>query len=493
MFQRTRRLSAVFLSALTIALVVAVGECGSAWANQEPNSQVPHWSVVSPPAIGPDGTIYVLASVGDVHLVEHPDKGEYWTSKSEHNYLYAVEPDGTQRWRSALGSGEHPPSAEFSPKIGPSGIVYVSVNRNLYAVGSNGALKWKFPFAGEPGGPPYCGRKWKFSSSENFPGDPLWLDFGANGAIYFCASNLVYALNPNGTLKWKKSTQATPMVGPDGTVYVTAGNLLYAVNPDGTQKWSSALGKGQVRALRSPQLKSGSPWTIYVVGSDNLYAVARNGAEKWKFPFTGSPDSLQLGPDGTIHFYEGKVLYALNPEGTLKWKFESKFYIYSGSRIGLDGVVYLADQGGVDVEGVGGCTGGKIYAVKPDGTLKWGFPSPGSGVGSGANSEYCPDAHAWEIKALSADGTLYVEEYVGNYGGDVAAIGPGGSEQWHFGAGNFSVAFGADGTIYVADNLQTPCCDPPTGTIYALTPSGNQKWRFDRLCVGNYSECPAGK
>jgi outer membrane protein assembly factor BamB len=352
MFQRTRRLSAVFLSALTIALVAEVGECGSAWANQEPNSPVPHWSVLSSPAVGPDGTIYVLTSVGDVHLVEHPDQGGYWTSKSEHNYLYAVEPDGTQRWRSALGSGEHSPSAEFPPQIGPSGIVYASVNRYLYAVDSNGARKWKFPFAGEPSGQPYCGRKWRFSSSENFPGDPLWLDFGSNGAIYFCASNLVYALNPNGTLRWKKSTQATPMVGPDGTVYVTAGNFLCAINSDGTQKWSLAVGRGQIRALRSPQLKSGSPWTIYVVGSDNLYAVAGNGAEKWKFPFTGSLDSLQLGPDGTIHFYEGKVLYALNPDGTLKWKFKSKLYIYSGPRVGLDGAVYLA--GGGEVEGVGG-------------------------------------------------------------------------------------------------------------------------------------------
>lgn len=73
------------------------------------------------------------------------------------------------------------------------------------------------------------------------------------------------------------------------------------------------------------------------------------------------------------------------------------------------------------------------------------------------------------------------------------AVGPDGSEKWHFGAGEFSAVVGADGTIYVSDNLRGPCCDPPTGTIYALTPSGNQKWRFDRLCVGNYSECPAGK
>jgi outer membrane protein assembly factor BamB len=130
MFQRTRRLSAVFLTALIIALVGEVGECGSACANQEPSSEVPHWSIVSRPAVGPDDTIYVLGSIGDIHPPDDPERNGGWTYGPGSNYLYAVKPDGTQRWSFTLGGGEI--GELFPPKIGPSASVYVTDNHNLY-------------------------------------------------------------------------------------------------------------------------------------------------------------------------------------------------------------------------------------------------------------------------------------------------------------------------------------------------------------------------
>jgi outer membrane protein assembly factor BamB len=98
MLQRARRLSACL-----IAIVAFVGGLS---ANQKPNSEVSHWSVVSRPALGPDGTIYVLGSVGDVHHPDDPERSGGSIYGPGGNYLYAVKPDGTQRWSFTLGSSE---------------------------------------------------------------------------------------------------------------------------------------------------------------------------------------------------------------------------------------------------------------------------------------------------------------------------------------------------------------------------------------------------
>jgi outer membrane protein assembly factor BamB len=50
--------------------------------------------------------------------------------------------------------------------------------------------------------------------------------------------NGLYAINPDGTLKWHFPADISgnsPAIGPDGTIYITEDfDNLYAVNPDGT-------------------------------------------------------------------------------------------------------------------------------------------------------------------------------------------------------------------------------------------------------------------
>jgi outer membrane protein assembly factor BamB len=52
----------------------------------------------------------------------------------------------------------------------------------------------------------------------------------------------LYAINPDGTLKWRYGTysyvHSSPAIGSDGTIYVGSwDNYLYAINPNGTLKW----------------------------------------------------------------------------------------------------------------------------------------------------------------------------------------------------------------------------------------------------------------
>ena len=74
---------------------------------------------VTSPAIESDGTIYV---------------------GSQDNNLYAINPDGSQKWAFKTGNGVH-----GSPTIGSDGTIYVgSWDQYLYAIKPDGKRKWRF-------------------------------------------------------------------------------------------------------------------------------------------------------------------------------------------------------------------------------------------------------------------------------------------------------------------------------------------------------------
>ena len=75
------------------------------------------------------------------------------------------------------------------------------------------------------------------------------------------------------------------------------------------------------------------------------------------------------------------MLYALNPDGSLKWSYQTGGEVYSSPAIGADGTVY-----------VGSCDG-KVYALNPDGSLKWSYTTGDS---------------VYSSPAIGADGTVYV-------------------------------------------------------------------------------------
>lgn len=514
MFRLAGRVSACLIVALAAALMA---RHGGLCANQETNSLPQHWSIISAPLLGPDGTTYLLASLGEVRWQRQPENGFMaWTAGPGQDYLYALKPHGTQKWRFALGGRK----TAWALKIGPSGTVYVADNNELYAIDSKGACKWEFPYHGESG----------------------WLDFGPDGTIYLAVGNLlpershddellfdargplgpervVYALKSDGTQKWKMrwvfpwpaasgAIGGPPMVGPDGTLYLTSWNLhlLYAVTPEGKQKWSLAPGVGGIRGLRSPKVTIGSPWAIYVVGGiGSLYAVAPDGAEKWKFPFTGPPDSLDFGPDGTVYVplnaaKERPCVYALKPDGTRMWRFDAPGGI-DGVRAGPKGAVYVVGGGrgspdwpqpymslnGAETQNH---PGGELYALNSDGTLRWELPCR-------ADSRQCRGAQTqpdgslewhgpWDaalfalhVLTLGLDDSLYVKQYFAQNGrGSVVAVGPDGEAKWQFGEGDLSLAVGTDGTIFVAENILAFLSSPSRGSLYALTPGGAQKWGF---------------
>ena len=185
--------------------------------------------VATSPAIGTDGTIYV---------------------GSDDSFLYALNPNGTQKWSYRLGD----PIVD-APTVGADGTIYVGSSfTELWAFTSDGVLRW------------CCRRSGGTASSPAVASD---------GTIYIASGlGTLDAFNPSGTLRWSCSTGApvtsSPAIGGDGIVYVGCHDYkLYAINPEGTVKWSYKTGAA---VTSSPAI--GRDETLYVGSLDRkLYAI----------------------------------------------------------------------------------------------------------------------------------------------------------------------------------------------------------------------------
>jgi outer membrane protein assembly factor BamB len=357
-----------------------------------------------------------------------------------------VPPDGP-KWIFPSPGG--PRGFTSSIAVGDDGLIYAGTAQNSdfmtdKARGHSGVL-----FALSPGG-----RKvWQYDSQS---GSPLicMIESGplltADGRIIFGKDDgHVYALNKHGRVLWDLAADdaftpgkyddneqfiPSPVLGPDNTLYAVShfGNVY-------DSRTISALKKiPQLKAIIDRYGIKGVDRPVW----GKVYALdARTGARKWvfdpsadrtvnKITFFGSP---AVGRDGTLYATaysntrEG-YLYALNPDGTLKWRYPDETgtnkiqALCSPPAIGDGGTIYAGSYG--DKENAG------LYAFNPDGTLKWRFEIAENRITSGPG--------------LGPDGTLY------------------------FGSHNHPAAVGSD--------------RPPRGALYAIKDAGSGaelKWKFD--------------
>jgi outer membrane protein assembly factor BamB len=333
---------------------------------------------------------------------------------------------------------------------------YVKISTGLSSLADSPWPKFRHD-AQNTGRSPYTGPevpelKWTSSGGSSSPA------IGTDGTVYTGSGANLYALNPDGTVKWAFSTGAevysSPAIGVDGTVYVGSHDYnLYAIDPTGTEKWRFATGSC---VDSSPSV--GADGTIYVGSRDgNLYAIDSEGSMKWnihlgQYIMRSSP---AIGTDNTI--YVGTVsdwaddwkLHAINPDGTIKWSLYVDGRAHSSPAIAADGTIYIGTGA---VYSLGGSNG--LWAIDPAGTPKWFFATENA-VESSA--------------AIGADGTIYV----GSVDTNVYALNPNGTKKWNFGTGGLvqsSPAVGADGIVYVGSL---------DGKLYAINPQGTEKWSFD--------------
>ncbi|MBU0497375.1 MAG: PQQ-binding-like beta-propeller repeat protein, partial [Candidatus Thermoplasmatota archaeon] len=241
------------------------------------------------------------------------------------DYLLSIDPNGYIKWRyEASGTMWF-----CSPAIADDGTVYVGCwDCKIYALYPNGTLKWKIGIGGTPSS----------------------LTIDDSGIIYTSTmkgfnEGEIIALYPNGTIKWRYETgyynTGVPAIADDGTIYCGSGDYyFYALYPNGTLKWKYKTGD----VIKGPA-SIDTDGTIYV-GSfdDNLYAFYPNGTVKWKIRLdVGTETNPSIGPDGTIYVGSDK-LYAINPNGTIKWALSLGQYYsitQSSPAISADGIVYV--------------------------------------------------------------------------------------------------------------------------------------------------------
>jgi len=292
-------------------------------------------------------------------------------------------------------------------------IIFGSKDWYVYAMNPNGTLKWVYK-----------------------TGQPIWSDpaIASDGTIYITScDHYLYALHSNGNLKWKFNTgqiiSASPVIAPNGTIYVGhSQGRVFALNPNGTEQWHNDLPND---IYGSAAL--GLDGMIYIGCWDNhFYALNSNGTLKWRFPTGNHVKGVpSIAPDGTIYFgsWDG-YLYALYPNGTMRWRCSVGSGTETTPAIAEDGTIYV---GGDD-----------LYAVYPNGTMRWIFD-----IDIGAERHIflsCP--------AIAAEGTIYVGVDVGEVtAGEILAVNPNGTERWRKTISDnwcdSSPAIAADGTVYI--------------------------------------------
>lgn len=176
-----------------------------------------------------------------------------------------------------------------------------------------------------------------FKISKN--GDPLWTTnlkgndlynsplIDNNGVIYIGSTdNYLYAINPDGTIKWKFNaySQITSGFGGitidlEGTLYFSTVENMYAVNRDGTLIWSLP-GQGNTRILISPDNN-----TLYVINKfSGLNALDKDGNLKWNYYFGSTISAINPLVDyiGRIYVPTNDSTYTvINEQGGMIWKF----------------------------------------------------------------------------------------------------------------------------------------------------------------------------
>lgn len=321
-----------------------------------------------------------------------------------------------------------------TPAIAPDGTIYIPFGMPVTETSGNGSLtafqpdctvKWSAPLNGLPG--------------VTAPA------IGPDGTIYVHTIRLepdrnhtytLHAINPDGSTKWRhqfprngSTTYILPsaVIAPDATIWIESLDFnLYALRPDGTVKCSA---RTTVAELTTPALAPDG--TVYVAGFFGLYAYTPACQLKWQFPFPESTGVAQagspaVGDDGTIYVPGPSTtrqladLYAIAPDGKLKWQFTGGDHAYSSPAIAADGTIYFGND--------------RLYALTPAGLLKWARSCPG--VGSTASP------------IVDAAGTIFWQ-----LNNSACAVTAGGHLQWTLQTGSSYVpaspVIAPDGRLYL--------------------------------------------
>ena len=235
--------------------------------------------------VAPDGTIYQCVRNAAI------------------NNVYAINPNGTQKWAVKLDA-----AIGAFPALSVDGILYCLTNKStLYALdASSGAIKWQ-------------------QSLDGATGSAVAIDKAGN--VYAGTSAAIYAFKPNKDQIWK----------------------LEEVNV--TEQATFALKEQVLYAT----LKGGG-----------LVAVdMTNGTKKWTYPTTKGDAYFPIADkNGNVYFTEkgSQTVHAVNAAGSKIWeKNVGNNLNYSGGALSTDGILYVGTQSNNKVLGLDITNGNIVF------------------------------------------------------------------------------------------------------------------------------------
>lgn len=218
------------------------------------------------------------------------------------------------------------------------------------------------------------------------------------------------------------------------------------------------------------------------IGRSPYSTAANPGIEKWRSPTSNwCFASPVIDANGIIYF--GSVyLYAVYPDGSLKWTFYDKYNFGdygSHPAIAEDGTIYIATT-----------FSGLLYAVSPNGTELWNYSSSKIDTSiTVANNGILYYGHQGGLNALNPNGTLKwtfhtsndvqstpaVDDngiiYFGSHDFNIYAVYPNGTQKW-----NYTTAAWVHGSPTIGTD-GTIYCGSDDGYLYAFYPNGTLKWK----------------
>jgi hypothetical protein len=273
-----------------------------------------------------------------------------------------------------------------------------------------------------------------------------------------------------------------------GTGFGTDGQVLIDGQPSPIADWADTLIVAYVP--ETARLAAVAVQVVTSGGNSNTVSLnvttrQSNGRVKWRFQHSGMYTVVRpaVGPDGTVYAIDVNYhLYALSPDGALKWIVRGAGA--KGLAVGADGTIYTGSES-------------SIKAFNPNGTLKWTFvENPlalillGPNVGPDGNI-YAVATEGIGIFSLTPAGVLrwtQPEAYarlIVDY--QEVVFGPNGAnQQMYFLANNHLKALRLDGSlVFTVPASGNQPATGPDGTVYttytalgAYTPTGTVKWSF---------------
>lgn len=283
-----------------------------------------------------------------------------------------------------------------------------------------------------------------------------------------------------------------PALGPDGTVYaVDVHANLYAVSPDGTLRWKvpSAGGKG---------VAVDGDGTVFVGSEGAVRAYGPDGVLRWTFvqnPRAFVLQGIAVGPDGNLYGVatQGIGVFSLTPQGALRWATPE---VYSRPFVGYSEIVFGPGPKGPQLYFY---ANNHTRAVRLDGTPAWSVVYGGQPAVSPVDGS----VHVGDVALRASDGS--VQWQLGLSSGATVAVDARGTSYFTF-LQSAVYAVDASGkqlwTRTASDWLQTPTVDPAgtkvvftgsdpatnAGVLDAYSTSGALLWRLALPSIGGATQ-----